>query len=338
MKLKTVIVTGGAGFIGSALVKRLIRSGEYHVVNVDKLTYAGNVRNIEDVMEHPQHTFVQADIADRTRMDELFQTWEPCGVLHLAAESHVERSIANPSDFVQTNIIGTYQLLEAARHYWKRLAKQDARSFIFQHISTDEVFGSCEGKEPFTEESPYSPTSPYAATKAAADHLVRAWGKTYGLPFIVTHATNTYGPQQYPEKLIPLTIYSLLNQRPIELFGDGGYVRDWLYIDDHITALMWAFECGQVGQSYNASSETRLTNGEVVRAVQELLTQEFEFKMVDPELIRFTPSKAGHDASYQLNHLKLSAASGWQPVAKWQESLRVTIDWYLRHPHWWSGF
>lgn len=325
----SILVTGGAGFIGSNLVRHLLARG-HRVMNVDKLTYAGNLSSLADVMDHPAHTFVRADVSDESAMSLVFADFAPERVLHLAAESHVDRSIDAPLDFIRTNITGTAILLQAARQSWG--ANRGERRFI--HVSTDEVYGSLGESGFFTEESAYDPHSPYAASKASADHLVRAWGETYGLPVIVTHSTNNYGPYQFPEKLIPLVILKALRGEPAPVYGDGRQVRDWLHVEDHCSALALIAERGAAGETYHVGAHQERRNIEVVGLILE------EIARLRPDLPRLglqhVPDRPGHDFRYALDASKLMETLGWKPARTFSEGLAETVKWYLENESWWK--
>lgn len=332
----TILVTGGAGFIGSAFVRHLINSSRFNVLNVDKLTYAGHLSTLEAVSENPRYQFEQVDIVDEREVMRLFQTYKPRAVVHLAAESHVDRSIEGPAAFIQTNIIGTYTLLEAAREYWQNLPTTDRERFRFLHISTDEVFGSLGETGLFSEETPYRPNSPYSASKASSDHLVRAWYHTYGLPTIITNCSNNYGPYQYPEKLIPLMILNALERKKLPVYGSGENVRDWLYVDDHVRALHMVMERGRIGETYNIGGHNEKKNIEVVRAICKLVDE----LAPDPsmprheELITFVTDRPGHDLRYAIDASKINRELGWTPTETFETGLRKTVEWYISNRHW----
>ncbi|GEN24188.1 dTDP-glucose 4,6-dehydratase [Halomonas cupida] len=337
----TVFVTGGAGFIGSAVVRELLRRDNIRVINLDKLTYAGNVDSLREVGGSPHHHFVQADITDSEHLNQLFEEFQPDIVMHLAAESHVDRSIDGPSEFIQTNIIGTYHLLEAARSYWNNLKQQQPeRSFRFHHISTDEVYGDLEGPEDlFTETTPYAPSSPYSASKASSDHLVRAWGRTYGLPVVITNCSNNYGPYHFPEKLIPLMILNALAGKPLPVYGDGKQVRDWLYVEDHARALIKVAMEGVNGETYNIGGHNEKQNIEVVQTLCSLLE---ELAPAKPngithytDLITYVQDRPGHDLRYAIDASKIERELGWTPQETFESGLRKTVQWYLENEDWW---
>ncbi|AFJ01920.1 dTDP-glucose 4,6-dehydratase [Methylophaga frappieri] len=336
MNAKTLLITGGAGFIGSALIRHLIKTTDYQVINIDKLTYAGNLASLAQVVDHQRYHFIQADIADATRMQQLFADYRPAAILHLAAESHVDRSIDGPAAFVQTNLIGTYTLLEAARSYWTTLRGSEQRQFRFQHISTDEVFGTLGEHGLFSEASPYQPNSPYSATKAGSDHLVRAWHHTYGLPVLVTNCSNNYGPYQFPEKLIPLMILNGLAGKSLPVYGDGQHIRDWLYVEDHVRALQLILEQGRPGETYNIGGQNERTNLEVVNQICSTLDslQPTTSGRTYRELIQFVTDRPGHDVRYAIDASKIRRELGWQPREDFDSGLQKTVQWYLDNHDW----
>ncbi len=333
MAQKTLIVTGGAGFIGSAVVRHLIRNTAWRVVNVDCLTYAGNPEALAEVADDPRYVFEQVDICDASAMAYVFGRDKPDGVIHLAAESHVDRSIAGPAAFIQTNIVGTYTLLEAARAYWQALSPVRQDSFRFLHVSTDEVYGTLGETGVFSEDSPYLPNSPYSASKAASDHLVRAWHRTYGLPGLISHCSNNYGPWQHEEKLIPRMILNALAGQPLPVYGDGRQVRDWLYVEDHAEALLRVFERGRVGEVYNIGGQEGRRNIEVVRLLCELLEEMSPEKPTGvkryADLITHVADRPGHDLRYALDTGKIECELGWSPRESFETGLRRTVAWYL---------
>jgi dTDP-glucose 4,6-dehydratase len=334
--LRTILVTGGAGFIGSALVRRLIRETESVVVNVDKLTYAGNLESLAEVADDPRHCFERVDVSDARAVRGVFAEYAPSAVVHLAAESHVDRSIDEPADFIQTNVVGTFTLLQESRRYWQSLNSTRRDEFRFVHVSTDEVFGSLEAEGLFTEETQYRPNSPYAASKAGADHLVRAWHHTYGFPAITTNCSNNYGPYQFPEKLIPLMIQTALAGRPLPVYGRGENVRDWLYVDDHVDALLTVLRKGRVGQTYNVGGGAEQRNLDVVRAVCDLVDELAPDSAGGPRsrLVTFVPDRPGHDLRYAMDAGKLRRELDWRPAETFQSGLRKTVAWYLANQEW----
>ncbi|HWP45514.1 MAG TPA: dTDP-glucose 4,6-dehydratase [Blastocatellia bacterium] len=331
-----VFVTGGAGFIGSAVIRFLITESEAEVVNVDKLTYAGNLASLTPVARSPRYRFVKADICDARAMRDLFASEKPDAVMHLAAESHVDRSIDGPAAFIETNIIGTYILLDAARAYWSQLpaARQDA--FRFLHVSTDEVYGSLGPDGLFTETTPYAPNSPYSASKAASDHLVRAWYNTYGLPAVITNCSNNYGPYQFPEKLIPLMILNGLEEKPLPLYGTGENVRDWLYVEDHVRALWAVLTRGRVGETYDIGGNAQRRNIDVVKQICRMLDEIIPGDRARSELITFVDDRPGHDARYAMDIGKITRELGWRPSETFESGLRRTVIWYLENRPWWE--
>lgn len=335
---KKFLVTGGAGFIGSAVVRRLIDTTTHDVLVVDKLTYAGNLDSLAPVASDRRYRFERADIADAAAMQRMFADYAPDVVMHLAAESHVDRSIDGPGEFIQTNVVGTSVLLQAATAHWRRLPAERRRHFRFHHISTDEVFGSLGPTGAFSEDSHYRPNSPYAASKAASDHLVRAWHHTYGLPVCLSNCSNNYGPYHFPEKLIPLTIINALEGKPISVYGDGSNVRDWLFVDDHAEALLLVAEHGRLGESYNIGGRCERTNLDVARAICGLLDR----LAPDPaigrraELIRFVDDRPGHDARYAIDPAKIEGELGWRPRHDFDSGLLATVRWYLDNREWWQ--
>ncbi|MFN4202693.1 MAG: dTDP-glucose 4,6-dehydratase [Tabrizicola sp.] len=327
-----LLVTGGCGFIGSAVVRLAVARG-HQVVNLDAMTYAANAANVASVAGSDLYSFEQADIRDRAALDRIFATHAPDAVMHLAAESHVDRSIDGPADFIETNITGTFNLLEAARAYWTRAGKPG--SFRVHHISTDEVFGSLGPTGQFTEETPYDPRSPYSASKAASDHLVRAWGETYGLPVVLTNCSNNYGPYHFPEKLIPVTILNALHGRPIPVYGTGENVRDWLYVEDHANALLLVLERGAVGRSYNIGGENERRNIDLVRTICALLDEMAPKPTPYADQITFVTDRPGHDARYAIDPSRIRDELGWRPSVTVEEGLRRTVRWYLDNESWW---
>ena len=334
-----LLLTGGCGFIGSAVVRHAIRATDHSIVNVDKMTYAASEDALEGLLSHNRHTLVRADIADADAMAEIFATYQPDAVMHLAAESHVDRSIDGPGLFVQTNVVGTYLLLEAARAYWAGLPPARRVAFRFHHVSTDEVFGALgDGDPPFTETTPYDPRSPYSATKAASDHLVRAWWHTYGLPTLVSNTTNNYGPWQFPEKLIPLVTLNALEGKPLPVYGDGSNQRDWLFVEDHAEALLQVVTQGQPGATYAIGARQPRSNLQVVRAICAAL----DARIPDPagpreRLITYVTDRPGHDFRYEIDPSRTEAALGWRARHDFEAGLGRTIDWYLANRSWWEG-
>lgn len=332
---KKILVTGGTGFIGSAVVRLAIARG-YQVVNLDALTYAACLGNVSEVDNSPNYTFEEADIRDRAALDRIFATHCPDAVMHLAAESHVDRSIDGPGDFIATNITGTFNMLEAARYYWMDKGRQE--SFRFHHVSTDEVFGSlpADPAVKFTEETAYYPRSPYSASKAASDHLVRAWAETYGLPVVLTNCSNNYGPFHFPEKLIPVIILNALAGKPLPIYGNGSNIRDWLYVEDHADALLLVLEKGATGRSYNIGGENELTNLALVKTLCTILDRKRpknSGKYAD--LITFVADRPGHDARYAIDPSRIRDELGWRPSVTVEEGLERTVDWYLANEAWW---
>ena len=327
-----LLVTGGAGFIGSAVVRLAVAQG-HEVVNLDALTYAANLANVASVAGSNLYSFEQADIRDRVRLDEVFATHAPDAVMHLAAESHVDRSIDGPADFVETNITGTFNLLEAARSFWLRRGKPEG--FRFHHISTDEVFGSLGAEGQFTEATPYDPRSPYSASKAASDHLVRAWAETYGLPVLLTNCSNNYGPFHFPEKLVPVVILNALHGRPIPVYGAGQNIRDWLYVEDHADALLTVVARGKVGRSYNIGGENEAKNIDLVRAICALMDEMHPTGAPHASLITYVTDRPGHDARYAIDPTRIRAELGWRPSVTLEQGLRKTVRWYLDNEAWW---
>ena len=335
-----ILITGGAGFIGSALIRHLISHTNHEVVNVDKLTYAGNLDSLPGIDGNENYIFEQVDICDVTEVQRLFGQHKPSAVMHLAAESHVDRSIDGPADFIATNIIGTFNLLEAARQYYLGLDSSTQQQFRFHHISTDEVYGDLEGEDDlFVETTPYAPSSPYSATKASSDHLVRAWGRTYGLPIVVTNCSNNYGPYHFPEKLIPHIILNALQGKSLPIYGDGQQIRDWLYVEDHAKALVKVVTEGTIGETYNIGGHNEKTNLSVVEAICELL-EELAPNKPDGvahyrDLISFVKDRPGHDARYAIDGSKIKRELGWIPEQTFETGLRKTVQWYLDNQDWW---
>ena len=337
MTNKNILVTGGAGFIGSAVVRYLINSTDNRVLNIDKLTYAGNLESLASVNDNPRYQFLHADICDKVAMTKAFDDFEPDIVMHLAAESHVDRSIDGPMDFIQTNIIGTYNLLEVARNYWQNLTEDKKSRFKFHHISTDEVYGDLEGTEDlFTEATSYSPSSPYSASKASSDHLVRAWHRTYGLPIVITNCSNNYGPYHFPEKLIPLVILNALDGKPLPVYGDGKQIRDWLYVEDHARALYLVATTAKVGETYNIGGHNEKQNIDVVKTICTILDN------IKPrtdgqsyiQQITFVKDRPGHDLRYAIDASKIQQQLNWQPQETFESGIRKTVEWYLSNQDW----
>ena len=331
-----LLVTGGAGFIGSAVIRRAIRAG-HSVVNLDKLTYAGSLTNVAEVADAPGYAFEKADICDRAAVDAILDRHRPDAIMHLAAESHVDRSIDGPAAFMETNIIGTYTMLEAARAYWTAQGKPD--SFRFHHISTDEVFGSLPADPgvKFTEDTPYDPRSPYSASKASSDHLVRAWAETYGLPVVLTNCSNNYGPYHFPEKLIPVVILKALAGAPIPIYGKGDNIRDWLYVEDHADALLLVVQKGVLGRSYNIGGENEATNLQLVQKICAILDEKRPGNAPYAEQIAFVADRPGHDQRYAIDPTRIREELGWRPSVTLDEGLEKTIDWYLAQEDWWRA-
>lgn len=335
---KTIFVTGGAGFIGSALVRYLINETEHNVINFDKLTYAGNLESLTSIDSNDRYTFVQGDICDRKVLDDVFKQYQPDFIMHLAAESHVDRSIDGPGEFIQTNITGTYELLEAARTYFLSLNDDKKSIFRFHHISTDEVYGDLGETGLFTEETPYEPSSPYSASKAASDHLVRAWYRTYGLPVVVTNCSNNYGPYHFPEKLIPLIILNALEGKALPVYGDGKQVRDWLYVEDHARALYKVVSEGAIGETYNIGGFNEKQNIEVVTTIcnhlNDLILDKPDGVSDFNSLVTFVKDRPGHDVRYAIDANKINKELGWHPEETFESGIKKTIEWYLSNTQW----
>jgi dTDP-glucose 4,6-dehydratase len=342
-----ILITGGAGFIGSAVVRHIIENTMDSVVNVDCLTYAGNLESIATVSESGRYHFVNADICDAKAMANVFEVHKPDAVMHLAAESHVDRSIDGPADFIQTNIMGTFVLLEATRHYWSKLKGEKKSNFRFHHISTDEVYGDLEGTDDlFTEETSYDPSSPYSASKASSDHLVRAWNRTYGLPVVVTNCSNNYGPYHFPEKLIPHVILNAIGAKPLPIYGDGSQIRDWLFVEDHARALYKVVTEGNIGETYNIGGHNEKKNIDVVEILCSILdelkpiydnpafsgTSTTNYK----QLITFVKDRPGHDVRYAIDASKIDKDLGWLPEESFETGIRKTVEWYLNNENWWQ--
>ena len=329
-----ILVTGGAGFIGSAVVRRAIADG-HQVVNLDALTYAACLDNVADVAGDPAYVFEHADIRDRTALDRIFSRHRPDAVMHLAAESHVDRSIDGPGAFIETNVNGTYNMLEAARTYWQARGKPAA--FRFHHISTDEVYGSLGADGLFTEDTPYAPNSPYSASKAASDHLVRAWHETYGLPVVITNCSNNYGPFHFPEKLVPVVILKALSGQPVPIYGTGENIRDWLYVEDHADALLTVLQRGQNGRSYNIGGENEVPNLELVQKLCAILDSKRPAKHSYADLVTFVADRPGHDLRYAIDPTRIRTELGWRPSVTLDQGLEKTVQWYLENEHWWRA-
>ncbi|MFH7806571.1 MULTISPECIES: dTDP-glucose 4,6-dehydratase [Acinetobacter] len=333
------LITGGAGFIGSAVIRHIIQNTEHEVLNVDKLTYAGNLESLSSISNYSRYQFSQTDICNRAALDQLFTDFQPDAVMHLAAESHVDRSISGPYAFIETNIIGTYQMLEASRAYWLGLNEKKKATFRFHHISTDEVYGDLEGTtDLFTEKTPYSPSSPYSASKASSDHLVRAWNRTYGLPILVTNCSNNYGPYHFPEKLIPLMILNALQGKALPVYGNGQQIRDWLFVEDHARALYTVVTQGQVGETYNIGGHNEKANIDVVLTICSLLEELAPNKPQGVEryrdLITYVKDRPGHDVRYAIDASKIEHELGWTPKESFETGLRKTVEWYLNNNEW----
>jgi dTDP-glucose 4,6-dehydratase len=331
-----LIVTGGAGFIGSAVIRRVLATTDWHVINLDKLTYAGNLESLANESKNPRYSFQQGDICDREMLKELFQKVQPDAIMHLAAESHVDRSIDGPSEFIQTNIIGTYALLEEARAYWSGLPEERKKKFRFHHISTDEVYGTLGATGLFEETTPYAPNSPYSASKASSDHLVRAWHHTYGLPVVTTNCSNNYGPYQFPEKLIPLVTLNALEGKPLPVYGKGDNVRDWLYVDDHADALLVVLQRGKLGETYNIGGHNEQKNLDVVHGICDLLDQlKPDGQGPRRRLITYVKDRPGHDQRYAIDAGKIQSELGWKPKETFHTGLKKTVEWYVHHADSW---
>ena len=335
---KRILVTGGAGFIGSAVVRQAIRETDHQVMVVDKLTYAGNLDSLAPVSNDPRYSFVRADIGDAPKMRDLFEQYRPDAVMHLAAESHVDRSIDGPGEFIQTNVVGTFTLLQAALGFWRTLPEAQQKAFRFHHISTDEVFGSLGDEGLFCETTAYDPRSPYSASKAASDHLVRAWHHTYGLPVVVTNCSNNYGPYHFPEKLIPLVIINALEGLKLPVYGKGANVRDWLYVDDHARALLAVVTRGTVGETYCVGGRCEKANIDVVRTICALMDELAPSAKIGPRenLITYVADRPGHDMRYAIDASHIADTLGWEPRETFESGLRKTVEWYLANRTWWE--
>jgi dTDP-glucose 4,6-dehydratase len=337
--IKKILVTGGAGFIGSAVIRHIINNTNHRVVNVDKLTYAGNLESLASIDSDTRYVFEQVDICDANEIKRVFNHYRPDIVMHLAAESHVDRSIDGPGDFIQTNIVGTYVLLAESRNYWSNLDSGKKDNFRFHHVSTDEVYGDLEDTgELFTEDTPYAPSSPYSATKASSDHLVRAWQRTFKLPTLITNCSNNYGPYQFPEKLIPLVVLNALEGKDLPIYGDGKQIRDWLYVDDHARALLLVALTGQVGETYNIGGHNELQNIDVVKTVcrilDELVPSKFKGIKRYEQLITYVGDRAGHDVRYAINAAKIADKLNWTPDETFSTGIKKTMKWYLGNSIW----
>jgi len=331
-----ILITGGAGFIGSAVVRLALRERDHQVLNLDKLTYAGNLESLASVSANPRYSFEQVDICDAGEVKRVFAAFRPTSVLHLAAESHVDRSIDGPDAFIRANLVGTFTLLNAAREFWKTLDADGRQRFRFVHVSTDEVYGTLGEEGAFTEVTPYDPSSPYAASKAGSDHLARAWHRTYGLPVLITNCSNNYGPFQFPEKLIPVVILKALERQPIPVYGDGRNVRDWLQVEDHARALLTVLERGSPGETYNVGGRGERTNLQVVHAICELMDMLRPGGAPHADLIEFVTDRPGHDFRYAIDPTKIEEELGWRPQESFETGLEKTVRWYLENREWWE--
>jgi len=334
-----LIVTGGAGFIGSAVIRHLIQHTDDSVLNLDKLTYAGNLASLDPVSDNPRYHFAQVDICDKAAVEKVFNDFQPDAIMHLAAESHVDRSIDGPAEFINTNIVGTYNLLEVSRQYWQNLADDKKATFRFHHISTDEVYGSLGETGYFFETTPYQPNSPYSASKASSDHLVRAWHHTYHFPVVTTNCSNNYGPYQFPEKLIPLVILNALEGKPLPIYGKGDNIRDWLYVDDHARALYLVLKEGKLGETYNIGGHNEKQNIEVVREICRILDELLPDSPHKPHenLITYVTDRPGHDLRYAIDATKIKEDLNWTPQETFETGLRKTVQWYLDNQEWWQN-
>lgn len=340
-----ILITGGAGFIGSAVAREIITNSNDEVIIVDKLTYAGNIENLTEILSSKRCSFECADICNSFRLTEIFQKYRPDAVMHLAAESHVDRSIDRPASFIQTNLVGTFNLLEVVRIYLKNLPTEEIKKFRFHHVSTDEVYGDLPHPDDmenaklilFTEKTPYSPSSPYSATKAGSDHLVRAWFRTYQLPVVITNCSNNYGPYHHPEKLIPHTIISALQGKDLHVYGTGRQIRDWLYVEDHARALLTVLKRGVIGETYNIGGHNEQQNIDVVKTICDILDNERPNSFKYSKLINFVPDRSGHDNRYAIDASKISINLGWTPSETFSSGIRKTVTWYLTHGNWWRS-
>jgi len=331
-----IFITGGAGFIGSALIRYLIKETTHEVVNIDKLTYAGNLESLLPIASDPRYHFEQVDICDAAKINALFEQYQPDAIMHLAAESHVDRSIDGPLEFVHTNVMGTAVLLDESKKYWSQLDKEKQVSFRFHHVSTDEVYGSLGETGLFTEKTAYDPSSPYSASKSSSDHMVRAWHRTYGLPVVITNCSNNYGPYQFPEKLIPLILLNAKAGKPLPIYGKGNQIRDWLYVDDHAKALFRVLEKGKLGETYNIGGNNEKTNMEVVNTICDILSELLPDSEYAPftQLITYVADRPGHDLRYAIDATKIKDDLDWEPAETFETGIRKTLEWYLENPEW----
>ena len=338
---KRLLITGGAGFIGSTVIRNIINNTNYSIINIDKLTYAGNLESLFSIANNPRYNFEQVDICNENEIKRVFVKYKPDIIMHLAAESHVDRSIDDPSQFIQTNIIGTYVMLEVAREYWNNLKGEKKKNFRFHHISTDEVYGDLEDNDSlFNENTPYSPSSPYSASKASSDHLVRSWSRTYNFPTVITNCSNNYGPYQFPEKLIPLMIINAISGKPRPIYGNGRQKRDWLYVEDHSTALLKVLLEGEDGETYNIGGYNEKTNLEIVQTVckilDKLVPNDFQSITKYEQLITYVPDRPGHDMRYAIDASKIEKKLNWQPLETFDSGIFKTVRWYLNNKKWWK--